>query len=251
MSRKIISHSGRTWSLPKLSAKPQHGGLGCLPYREHIQARHNKWAIKLIVQGSTTLWTQLAWNLLLVHRYHLPHKRGDCVIPIKTLLEGTQFPAFSGPEAQTYPQSIELIAWGIQRQLPPTWMRWKLSWQIGSSQIPLTKYSVQVGTHLLTLNQREQRQARYADWIRQISQQPCPPLSTALTPLSGEPNSTTTGKSRFGTSASMANCWQTYAHKAMHQTLWLQYLRPHARASTSFPRLSSGDFHLQYHPRAT
>ena len=92
-------------------------------------------------------------------------------------------PAFSGPETQTYPQSIELIALGIQRQLPPTWMRWDLSWQIDGSQIPLTKYSVQLGTHLLTLNQQEQRQTRYADWIRQISEQPCPPLSTALTPL--------------------------------------------------------------------
>lgn len=43
---------------------PGAGGFGALPLRAHLTARSTKWAIRMLLDGSTSLWSRLAWLAL-------------------------------------------------------------------------------------------------------------------------------------------------------------------------------------------
>ena len=97
ITSKLLGNAGKTWSIAKLSSNPSQGGLACLPYWEHIRAKHNKWALALMIQGTTTLWTKVAWRTKLETLENSVHK-------IITAL------------SKPFPQTLDLILWGNMHQ---------------------------------------------------------------------------------------------------------------------------------------
>eukprot|EP00889_Picochlorum_renovo_P002003 jgi/Picre1/29033/NNA_004427.t1 len=48
LTRELLPDNARCWSTTRMSAPPQEGGLGCLNFAAHTQARQAKWCLRLL-----------------------------------------------------------------------------------------------------------------------------------------------------------------------------------------------------------
>ena len=97
LAKELLPPGATCWTTEGQQCKAKHGGLGLLPLNEHIAARRAKWTIKLILGGTSTLWTRLIWNT--VHANNRNATSKSTVLPIATslLTNSTHLPSLMLP----------------------------------------------------------------------------------------------------------------------------------------------------------
>eukprot|EP00889_Picochlorum_renovo_P006345 jgi/Picre1/33375/NNA_008699.t1 len=163
LTRELLPDNARCWSTTRMSAPPQEGGLGCLNFAAHTEARQAKWCLRLLRVGTSQLWSQLVWNAFLLHPHdaHIPSTQclRECVLPpMTTIVEG-----------QAYLVSISACIETIQanRTQPEqqTWYRDDYHWTLGQKAHPMKKYTVKLGTRLLSMEGQLERADAYYRWL--------------------------------------------------------------------------------------
>ena len=162
LSRTLLGGRNNSWKLSLLSTRPSQGGLGCLPLQEHLQARLYKWIIHLLLAGTTSLWTKLAWNLIGGKRTNAPPLE-HLPAHVRALQHPPSLPFDNTPYglAEVIQQRrMGLVAW-LTHAVPPGWL-------VDGHLVTLHTYTVRAGTSVLTRDAQQQLQSRYHDWIHTI-----------------------------------------------------------------------------------
>ena len=169
LAKELLPPGATCWTTEGQQCKAQHGGLGLLPLKEHIAARRAKWTIKLILEGTSTLWTRLIWNTVYANNRTATSSKST-VLPIATslLTNPTQLPSLMLPS----PFLTEVDEWTLQdiiRHMLQGVMIVDpmLYWPYGPNRrINLSAYTVREGTKMLMINGENARQ-----WIQPLERQ--------------------------------------------------------------------------------
>jgi hypothetical protein len=194
LSRAFLGNQQRSWKLSLICAHPKYGGLGCLPISEHLQARHYKWLMKMVIKGTDALWTKLAWN------WHLSVCKKPTHLPIPLqLLQGKTvtnlpLPPFDldrsilarhvGSRPASNATIDHLVSDRPFQAQAAAHSQLCYHWSVDAEEINIGNYTVQAGTRLLTRNAQSVRQSRYHNWIMTLSPRAeTPSIEDVLTTL--------------------------------------------------------------------
>jgi len=170
LARQLLPLGATCWTKEGQQCKAQYGGLGLMPIKEHIAARRAKWTIKLILQGTSTLWTRLLWNTVYVHRRRArSSKSKEISVAASLLTNPPPLPNLLMPSRHlteidecSIQDIIEAMLQGRKASLDPS-----PHWILGSRRVcSISAYSVKEGTKMLMTNGDNPRQ-----WIQPIERQ--------------------------------------------------------------------------------
>ena len=189
-----------------ISGHPTSGGLGTLPFAHHLTAREAKWALRLLVEGTSRLWGRMAWTLLArafppppgwVLNHVLAPSRPLPPPLRRLLLAAAALPALSR-RAATANGSTQLSAdglpvlamfgWRLHRHPDYTTTMLALGTPAWPNPPPLSSdpagttlwtYSVRLGTHLLTQPAALARAIRFQRFVEEAGGA-LPPGVTAM-----------------------------------------------------------------------
>ena len=194
LSRGFLGNQQRSWKLSLICANPIHGGLGCLPISEHLQARHYKWLMKMFIKGTDALWTKIAWN------WHLIVQKKPTHLPIPLqLLQGktvtnTTLPPFDLDRSLLARHVGSLPAGNIRmdhllsnhplQDQVAAQSQICYHWLVDGEEVNIGNYTVKAGTRLLMREAHCLRQTRYNNWIRTLNPRAeVPSITNVLTTL--------------------------------------------------------------------
>ena len=211
ITRKALPSNTR-WRSTLYAAKLKDGGMGCLHFTAHLNARYLKWFCKLLTSGQK-LWVKLAWNIwLYIHKLQQnPIIHAD-ITPLRLLVRNDRVPRFSlkGPTLQETTVDIEDdTQWTLVQKFPIQydWARpreilqylWdkfsteyqqrsppicplQLEWNNSYTPVRLEEYTVAAGTYLYTREDQQARQQRLQEWFELILPTPPPPIANSQHP---------------------------------------------------------------------
>ena len=148
-----------------MSARQNEGGLGVLNFSKHLEARRGKWAISLILCGTTTIWSKLIWNRFI-------HQFPTEIVPIKCLKECTLPAMMTKIHDKLYLRPIKSIIQRIVSQAKynnhSQWDPQEFFWLHRGKTIAMSQYTVKIRTQLLTSEASLQRKDKYLTSVFKI-----------------------------------------------------------------------------------
>jgi hypothetical protein len=175
MARKLLPPDAPCWKNEAIQSRADLGGLGMLPFREHIKARQYKWLIKLLMLGTTTVWSTLVWNATAHHRRT---NRPTKVMALRLLTQPCDLPGVH-PALMEYSEDNEIPLRSLINVVfrnPTEETQWNYCWhRYKGNQLPLHKYTVKEGTRLITINSADPIRWQQATnnqiaWIHTVSE---------------------------------------------------------------------------------
>ena len=178
------------WSSSIFPANTKMGGLGCLPLKEHLQARDLKWVSQLFTRGTSKIWVQLVWNIFLLKekqfQQEVPEDIHCLPTPLRALLTYVH-----GNNHSLHPATTDGLTWirTLWRKIYTEYQLKQLGiplqtltavvpclqppdvqpqWQCRGKTIPLEDYTVKFGTLLLTERHQADRNSRWQQWLEII-----------------------------------------------------------------------------------
>jgi exonuclease III len=158
LTKSLLPAIACKWTIDQMSTRQDEGGLGILNFSKHLEARRGKWSISLILQGTTTIWSKLIWNLY-IQQFPVD------IIPIKCLKECTLPDLTTKIQGTLYLRSfksiIQRLVCQAKHQNHSKWDPKELFWQHGRKNISMSQYTVKIGTKLLTTEDHVKRKDKY------------------------------------------------------------------------------------------
>ena len=211
ITRKALPSNTR-WRSTLYAAKLKDGGMGCLHFTAHLNARYLKWFCKLFTSGHK-LWVKLTWNIwLYIHKLQRNPVIHADITPLRFLVRNDRVPQLSlqGPTLQeTTIDSLDDTQWVLVQKFPKQydWTRpretlqylWdkfyseyqgrpppicplQLEWCTTNTIIRIQDYTVAAGTYLFTTEDQQTRQQRMQDWFELILPTPPQPIGPSPHP---------------------------------------------------------------------
>ena len=162
MARNLLPPDAPCWKYKAIQSRADLGGLGMLPFQEHIKARQCRvyeCLIKLLVLGATTVRSTLVWNATAHHRRT---NRPTKVMALRLLTKQCDLPGVH-PALMEYSEDNEIPWHSLINSVfrnPTEEKQWNFCWhQYRGGQLPLHKYTIKEGTRLLTIDRPSQMAA--------------------------------------------------------------------------------------------